>query len=470
MTVRVFVATSPGTDDLPAEITLEHSLRKNCSEDIEVVFMRNNDDPSNYFGGFNNEGWATPFTNLRWAIPSYCNFEGRAIYMDCDMVNFRDISELFHMDMEDAPLVCREGWRTCVMLMDCEKLEEHLPHIREIKADAKFNQKNAQKFAALAKPIDERWNCLDGEGRSLSDIWHLHWTHMPTQPWKPDWAAVHYANQNIPFTPKDHPRTDLVSAWNKLRREAEGRDTSVDYTVISTLPVNKWAEFGEKFIPTFDAHWPANIKLKIYLEGGTELPVMTSDRVEVLSLEEELPEVFEFQKRNEHRHPGVGNLDVGGPFRVQAAKFCRKAYTILKELEKPASRYVVYMDADIETLKKVPQALLDTITANGTYVSALPRKTVDGIRHTEVGFVVWDTENIYNDEWCAHYRHCWDNDHLFNLKEWHDAIAWDYATEKLRDRIQVLDLGGGVNKWSSHPLNDGPLGKYFNHRKGPNKV
>jgi len=470
MTVRVFVATSPGTDDLPAEITLEHSLRKNCSEDIEVVFMRNNNDPENFFGGFDNDGWATPFTNLRWAIPSYCNFEGRAIYMDCDMVNFRDISKLFNMDMEGAPLVCREGWRTCVMLMDCAKLEKHLPPVSEIKKDSKFNQRNAQKFAALAKPIDERWNCLDGEGRPLSDIWHLHWTHMPTQPWKPAWAEATHKKGGWPFVPRDHPRTDLVSAWNKLRREAENKDTSLEYTAISTLPLSKWAEFGEKFIPTFDKYWPENIKLKIYLEGGTELPISTSNRVEVLSMETELPEVFDFQKRNEYRHPGVNNLDVGGPFRVQASKFCRKAYTILKELENSDTRYVIYLDADIETLKKVPQGLLDTITANGTYVAALPRKTVDGIRHTEVGFVVWDTENVWNTEWCAHYRHCWDNDHLFQLHEWHDAIAWDYATDKVRDRIQVLDLGGGVNKRSSHPLNDGPLGKYFNHRKGPNKT
>lgn len=465
MTVRVFVATSPGTDDLPAEITLEHSLRKNCSEDIEVVFMRNNDDPGNYFGGFNNEGWATPFTNLRWAIPSYCNFEGRAIYMDCDMVNFRDISELFNMDMEGAPLVCREGWRTCVMLMDCEKLENYLPHIREIKKDAQFNQRNAQKFASLAKPIDERWNCLDGEGRPLSDIWHLHWTHMPTQPWKPAWAEQTHKDGGWPFEPKDHPRTDLVAAWNKLRREAEGKDTSLEYTVVTTMPLSRWKEFGEKMIPSFDKYWPKNIKLRVYLEGGTKVPVSTSDRIEILSMEKELPEVFDFQERNAHRHPELLNLDPAGPFRVQTAKFCRKGYAILKELEDPKTRYVIFMDADVETLKKVPQSLLDAITNNGTYLSALPRKGV--LPYTETGFSVWDTQNVWHENWCILYRRCWDEDKIFNLKEWHDCYVHDYATNKLKDRIQVLDLGGKCK--STHPLNDGPLGKYFNHRKGPRK-
>lgn len=470
MTVRVFVATSPGTDDIPSETVLEYSLRKNCSEDIEVVFMRNNEDPDNFFGSFDNTGWATPFTNLRWAIPEYCNFEGRAIYMDVDQVNFRDISELFNMDMKGHPLVCREGWRTCVMLMDCERMKDYLPPVSEIKKNPKFNQENTINFANLAETLDPRWNCLDGEGLPLKDIWHLHWTHMPTQPWKPAWAIETHKKGGWSFIPKDHPRTDLVSAWTKLLREAQNTDTSQEYTVVTTLPVNRWAEFGEKFIPTFDKYWPANIKMKVYLEGGTELPVEVSDRIQVLSMEEELHEVAEFEDRNANRDPRVLNLDVGGPFRMQAAKFCRKAYAILHNLENPDTRYIIYMDADIETLKKVPQALLDTITANGTYLSALPRRTVDGIQHTEVGFVVWDTENVHNNEWCANYRFCWDQDHIFNLHEWHDAIVWDYATDKVRDRVQVLDLGGGVNKWSSHPLNDGPLGKYFNHRKGPNKT
>lgn len=470
MTVRVFVATSTGTDDLPAETVLEYSLRKNCSEDIEVVFMRNDDDPDNFFSGFDNTGWATPFTNLRWAIPEYCNFEGRAIYMDVDMINFRDISELFNMDMKGHPLVCREGWRTCVMLMDCEAMKDYLPSVKEIKANPKFNQDNTVRFANLAETLDPRWNCLDGEDRPLSDIWHLHWTHMPTQPWKPAWAIETHKKGNWQFIPQDHPRTDLVSAWNRVRREAEGKDTSAEYTVITTLPINRWAEFGEKLIPTFDKYWPENIKMKVYVEGGTELPVPTSNRIEVLSMEEELPEVAAFEKRNSNRDPRVLNLEIGGPFRMQAAKFSRKAYTILKNLENPDSRYIIYMDADIETLKKVPLRLLDTITNNGTYLSALPRQSVDGIRHTEVGFVVWDTENVYNDEWCSHYRFCWDEDHIFNLHEWHDAIVWDYATHKLRGNIKVLDLGGGINKTSSHPLNDGPLGKFFNHRKGPNKL
>lgn len=221
MTVRVFIATSQDGDDADAELALEYSLRKNCSEDIEVTFMRNTSDPGNYFGNFDDSRWATPFTNLRWAIPEYCNFEGRAIYMDVDMLNFKDISELFNMDMEGAPLVCREGWRTCVTLMDCEAMRPLLPPVRNLKKDSMFNSREARRLAGYAKPIDPRWNCLDGEGRPLEDIWHLHFTRMQTQPWKPKWAFKYHKKQGIPFIPTEHARQDLVKAWQETVKEAK---------------------------------------------------------------------------------------------------------------------------------------------------------------------------------------------------------------------------------------------------------
>lgn len=65
MPIRIFIGTSPGTDDYPAEVALEYSLRKHASEELEIIFMRNRED--GFMGKFQDSGWATPFTNLRWA-------------------------------------------------------------------------------------------------------------------------------------------------------------------------------------------------------------------------------------------------------------------------------------------------------------------------------------------------------------------------------------------------------------------
>src|SRR6056300_1000162 len=116
--IRIFIGTSPNGEDDVAEKTLKYSLEKHSSEPLEITFMRNRKD--GFMGEFDNRGWATPFTNLRWAIPEACNFEGRAIYMDVDQLNLRDISELFHIDMKGKPFASRDN-RLCVMVFDCEK-------------------------------------------------------------------------------------------------------------------------------------------------------------------------------------------------------------------------------------------------------------------------------------------------------------------------------------------------------------
>jgi len=208
--IRVFVGTSKKREDSIAEITLKYSLEKHCSEEIEVVFMRNTQN--GFMGKFNSTGWATPFTNLRWAIPEYCNFEGRSIYMDVDQLNLKDISELYNIDLQGKPFASRSN-RLCVMVFDNSKMQSILAPVSTIKNTPRYGTEMYWKIVKRAHHFDPRWNCLDGEGRAIDDIWHLHFTSMPTQPWKPGWFKG---------TTKPHPRTDLVDLWEQYKDEALG--------------------------------------------------------------------------------------------------------------------------------------------------------------------------------------------------------------------------------------------------------
>jgi len=209
--IKIFIGTSPGTDDLPAEKALEYSLLKHSSEPLEIHFMRNG-DPS-FMGDFNSSGWATPFTNLRWAIPAYCEYQGRAIYMDVDQLNLRDISELYNVNMQGKPFASREN-RLCVMVFDNEKMQEILAPIDQIKSNAKYGTSIYWSILRQSYHFDPRWNCLDGENRPIEDIWHLHFTSMPTQPWKSAWGAAKG------LIHKPHPRQDLVELWQSYLNEA----------------------------------------------------------------------------------------------------------------------------------------------------------------------------------------------------------------------------------------------------------
>jgi len=206
--IKIFVGTSSNGEDDIAEKTLKYSLEKHSSEELEIIFMRNRKD--GFMGLFDSSGWATPFTNLRWAIPEYCNFSGRAIYMDVDQLNLRDISELYNIDLQDKPFASRDN-RLCVMVMDCEKMQTELKSAQHIKQTPTYGREIYWNIVKKSKHFDPRWNCLDGEGREIDDIWHLHFTTMPTQPWKPSWCRQ-------PHRP--HPRQDLVALWTQYSEEA----------------------------------------------------------------------------------------------------------------------------------------------------------------------------------------------------------------------------------------------------------
>lgn len=219
--IRVFVGTSEYNDDKDAEQVLEYTLKKNCSENIDINFIRN--VKGSFFGGYDSSNWWTPFSYLRWAVPEYCNFEGRAIYMDVDQINFRDISELFYMDLQGNPLAVREkDYKTCVMVLDCEKLKGLLPSVEEMKCHSPSSQSFlVDKLLDNVATYDSRWNCLDGEDRRSSDIWHLHFTEMTTQPWTPEWAINTWSRKGQTFVTQQHPRGDLIYIWKYLLKEAK---------------------------------------------------------------------------------------------------------------------------------------------------------------------------------------------------------------------------------------------------------
>lgn len=206
--IRIFIGTSANGEDDVAERTLEYSLRKHSSEPLEIVFMRNLKD--GFMGEFNSSGWATPFTNLRWTIPEYCNFQGRAIYMDVDQLNLRDISILHEIDLNGYPFASRSN-RLCVMVLDCEKMQQLIAPVHRIKNSPSYGRDIYRDILRKSLEFDPRWNCLDGEGRGIEDIWHLHFTSMPTQPWKPVWFKGRT---------REHPRKDLVALWEQYRDEA----------------------------------------------------------------------------------------------------------------------------------------------------------------------------------------------------------------------------------------------------------
>ena len=225
MSLKIFIGSSANGEDAPIESIYEYTLRKNCSKDIDITWMRQTNDINSYWFNWKTNKWYTPFSGFRWGIAEACNFQGKALYTDTDMINFRDISELFLTNMQNKPFAARlakrfNGFQPCVMLIDCEKAKHVLKTKTEIASDSDshnfymktlIKKKNFFGGATYFTEIDKRWNCLDGEDLEISEMYQLHFTKMSTQPWKPSW------HEGIT---EDHQRKDILELYYSLLEEA----------------------------------------------------------------------------------------------------------------------------------------------------------------------------------------------------------------------------------------------------------
>ena len=169
-------------DKIPALVT-EYSIKARCPVDVEVVQTFDKDRPM-----FERHRNPTLFSLVRWWIPKLRNFQGRAIYLDSDMVVLDDIRKLFH-----TPMKPRAVLRTpdpSVMLIDCE--HEGVKHwdawkIRdqvdasEISYHAMWGSTNFTALEHLGA-LDDVWNHRDTYEEGATK--NLHYTQLNRQPWR----------------------------------------------------------------------------------------------------------------------------------------------------------------------------------------------------------------------------------------------------------------------------------------------
>lgn len=239
--IRIFVGTPANNEDLECQCVLDYSLRKHASQPLDITWMMLSRDPASFWfsnpqarprQGWNTKTWATPFSALRWGIPAACNYQGRAIYMDSDMIAMADIAELWNQEMPNGKvaLMTRDG-ASCVMLMDCAKMKTVLPSIDIIKTNEGAYRPVRSGISKSAGAFKGNWNCRDGENyKSIYDydVKVLHYTKIPTQPnhrhararlkleGKPHW----YPGPDVA-----HPRKEVTELFDKTFAEtiASGR-------------------------------------------------------------------------------------------------------------------------------------------------------------------------------------------------------------------------------------------------------
>jgi hypothetical protein len=203
--VRIFIGS--GEASCLERKTLIYSLRKHSKRELDIhVFngthnaVERNDEPP-YDAGlplhikYRNY---TEFSNYRFLIPKLCGYQGRAMWLDSDMICLSDIGEIFDAEMHGCDFLAKSEayaklgkgcWALSLMLIDCSKCRFDLEtYFKEIdqglytngdlhQMTPKFLQHHPFKIAEH----ERTWNVFDQHDPTTKLI---HYTNLSTQPWK----------------------------------------------------------------------------------------------------------------------------------------------------------------------------------------------------------------------------------------------------------------------------------------------
>jgi hypothetical protein len=196
-TLKVYVGTDR-SQALAVKI-LEYSIKKHAKVPVQVISMLDLPVP---LPKDPQQRQRTGFSFSRFCIPKLNNYAGRAVYMDADMIVFKDIKELADMDfgnykvilqkpLNNSPLPDsrrnRRRVRQCaVMLLNCEKLDWDIDKIiagldnKEYVYTELMSELCILKDEDIGEVLPFEWNSLEHYD---SNTRLLHYTDMHTQPW-----------------------------------------------------------------------------------------------------------------------------------------------------------------------------------------------------------------------------------------------------------------------------------------------
>ena len=187
--IRIFVGTDKS--QMLAAKVLEYSIKKHASMSVSVVPLCDlavplPRDPKN--------NPRTGFSFARFLIPSLCGYEGRAIYLDADMLVFSDIAALWTVPMNGADIVCAEETsgsgrirQYSVMVMNCANLNWNIDGVVQGLDDGQYDYRQLMHEFCLVSPekinadVPYEWNSLEFFEPGKTCL--IHYTDMPSQPW-----------------------------------------------------------------------------------------------------------------------------------------------------------------------------------------------------------------------------------------------------------------------------------------------
>ena len=190
---------------------LSHSIIQNSTKPVAITPIALNNLKDDFVRERNNLS-STEFSFSRFMIPHLMNYQGWALFMDCDMLMFEDVAELWRMrDDSKAIQVCKHDYTpkedtkflgqvqtkyekknwSSFMLMNCKKCTTLTPDYVNKASGLELHQFKWLEGDHLIGDLPLEWNWLVGEYEHKDDVKNVHYTKGG--PWFEEYRECDYS-------------------------------------------------------------------------------------------------------------------------------------------------------------------------------------------------------------------------------------------------------------------------------------
>ena len=232
----------------------------------------------------------------------------------------------------------------------------------------------------------------------------------------------------------------------------------------------KSQSYGIDMLESYFKFWPSDCILFAYLENSLNIDdEKVKDKINILDFHKEIPEYKSFASKYFHKNNNTN-------YRFDALKFAHKIFAIQKAISVCKTQYLIWLDADIKTVKIINDNFLNSLVKSDHYMSFLGREHVQkkSLRYSETGFMIFNLYHQSHKSFWSLIDDMYTGGQLFNLDEWTDSWVLDHVRKHLEKKcklknVNLCDFGLKDVGNESHVFVGSILGDYMDHKKGPRK-
>ena len=241
--------------------------------------------------------------------------------------------------------------------------------------------------------------------------------------------------------------------------------------VVTSFSPAGYEDYGKRFLETFVKFWPENVILCVFHED--DKPPIDDSRIWYFNLLAD-KEYQAWMTQYGHDKLNQGIRDGKRDFRWDAVRFAPKVFSLTSPIL-PTTGWRIWIDADVETTRKIPEVWFSKLL-RGEATAAYLGRPKEVFQTSECGFVAYHLAKESGRQFLKDFRQNYVEGKIFGFPEWHDSAVFDILRTAYEQAGCVFkDLASDYYKGiknptfeeNGHPWPNTVLGQYLKHYKGP---